>query len=135
MLSLAVLICLLLIHQPSPTYQFETIQAALASTVELPCSVDRNIEPTNLAKVSAGRDKCLYVLSRVCCSWDARVLFKERKESESKVQGVDKNDDIMSNTQLANVYTYSLIVAQHEIFADLLFHLSNHIFFCSCLGI
>ena len=61
MLSIVVIIAILLIHQPYPTYQFETIQAALASTVELPCSVGLNTEPTNLGKVSAGRDKCLYV--------------------------------------------------------------------------
>jgi hypothetical protein len=61
MLSIVVIIYILLIQQPYHTYQSETIQAALASTVELPCSVGQNIEPTNPAKVSAGRDKCLYV--------------------------------------------------------------------------
>ena len=49
----------------SQTLQLETIQATLASTIELPCSVERNIDPTNLAKVSAGRDKCLYVQIQV----------------------------------------------------------------------
>lgn len=61
MLSIVVIIYILLIQQPYQTYQLETIQAALASTVELPCTVGQNIEPTNPAKVSAGRDKCLYV--------------------------------------------------------------------------
>ena len=61
MLSIVVIIYILLIHQPYQTYQSETIQTVLASTVELPCSVSKNIEPTNRAKVSAGRDKCLYV--------------------------------------------------------------------------
>jgi hypothetical protein len=61
MLSIVVIITILLIYQPYQTYQLETIQTALASTVELSCSVSQNIEPTNPGKVSAGRDKCLYV--------------------------------------------------------------------------
>lgn len=61
MLSIVVIISILLIYQPYQTYQLETIEAALASTVELPCSVNQNIEPTNPAKVYASRDKCLYV--------------------------------------------------------------------------
>lgn len=61
MLSIVIIIYILLIQQPYLTDQLETIQVALSSTVELPCSIGQNIEPTNPAKVSAGRDKCLYV--------------------------------------------------------------------------
>ncbi len=61
MLSIVIIIYILLTQQPYQTYQLETIEAALGSTVELPCSVGQNIEPTNPAKVNARRDKCLYV--------------------------------------------------------------------------
>ena len=59
MLSIVIIIFILLIDH---TYQFETIQAALSSTVELPCSIGQNLDATtNPAKVCAGRDKCLYI--------------------------------------------------------------------------
>jgi hypothetical protein len=61
MVSTVVIIFILLIQLPYQTSQFETIHASLASSVELPCSVGQNIELKNPAKVSAGRDKCLYV--------------------------------------------------------------------------
>lgn len=60
MLSIVIIIILVLIQQFSPTYQLRIIQATLASTVELPCSIiNENNEPTNPAKVNAKRDKCL----------------------------------------------------------------------------
>ena len=61
MYSIPVIIIILLLQLPDPSDQLQTIQAILASTVELPCSIGQNIELTNPAKVSAGRDKCLYV--------------------------------------------------------------------------
>ena len=64
MLSPVVIILLILIRLPDRTSQSETIQAALASAVELPCSVGQNIEPTHAAKVKARmseEDKCLCV--------------------------------------------------------------------------
>lgn len=61
MLSFVVIIHVLLVHQLGPVCPLETIEAALASTVELPCAVGEHIEPTNPAKVYAPRDKCLYV--------------------------------------------------------------------------
>jgi hypothetical protein len=116
MWSLLVLTLIILFSLPDRTSSFETIQAALASTVELPCSITigPNIEATNPAKVSAGRDKCLYVLSRVCYCWYAAiVLFKE--ERESSFQGVHNHDDItISYTagEPLDVYTYSLIITK-----------------------
>ena len=88
------------LEQFQSSSSLETIQAALASTIELPCSIGQNIEPTNLAKVSAGRDKCLYVF---------RVQFviltsngSKRRESEcTSFQGVYNDDDIMSQTPAA----------------------------------
>jgi len=44
-------------------------------------------------------------------------IVQREKKNESTFQGVHNNDDIMSSTQLVNVYTYSLIVTQHEIFS------------------
>ena len=53
---LSIVIIILLIQHILPTYQFQTIQSALSSTVELPCSItSQNIEPTNLAKVNVKR--------------------------------------------------------------------------------
>ena len=56
MLSPVVIILLILIRLPDRTHQSETIQAALASAVELPCSVGQSIEPSNAAKVKARTD-------------------------------------------------------------------------------
>ena len=59
MLSIVIIIYILLIQQPHQSDQLETIQVALASSAELPCSVEQNVSPINPAKVCAGRDKCL----------------------------------------------------------------------------
>jgi hypothetical protein len=51
---LSIVIIILIIQQISPTYQLQTIQATLASTVELPCSaVNQSIESTNPGQVNA----------------------------------------------------------------------------------
>ena len=51
MLSIVVLV--LLIDQFQPAYQLETVQTALSSTVELPCSnANQNIDSRNSAKVT-----------------------------------------------------------------------------------
>lgn len=77
MLSIVIYISILLIQT---TYQLETIQVALASTVELPCSVGLNNESTNPGKVSARRDKCLHVRVQFVIVEDGQVLFKEKKD-------------------------------------------------------
>jgi hypothetical protein len=75
MLSIVIIILTFIIQQ---TYQLETIEAVLSSTVELPCSVTgQNIQSTNPAKVNARRDKCLCV--RVAFVIVGMVLFKEEK--------------------------------------------------------
>jgi hypothetical protein len=58
---LSIVIIILLIQQFYPTYQLEAVQAAISSTVELPCSViNQNIESTNPAKVNTKKGgKCL----------------------------------------------------------------------------
>lgn len=108
MLSIVIII-IVLIQQFSSTNQLKTIQATLASTVELPCSIiNQNIEPTNPAKVNAKRDKCLYIHTYIFM-YD---LNCSKKTKNSCCQGVDNNNnnnnnDIMSSNQLVNVYKYS----------------------------
>jgi len=71
---LSIVIIILLIQQFYPTYQLKTIQATLASTVELPCStIIQNTELINPAKVN---------------------YIKKKKRRISR--GIDDNNDIMS---------------------------------------
>ena len=121
MLSIVIYISILLIQT---TYQLETIQVALASAVELPCSVGLNNESTNPGKVRLGGTS-VYMFEYSLLLLKMDKYCSKRRKIESKFQGVEEkererernNDDIMSYTQLVNVYTYSLIVTQHEIFS------------------
>jgi hypothetical protein len=54
---LSIVIIILLIQHIPPTYQLATIQSALSSTVELPCSItSQNTEPTDPAKVNTKKN-------------------------------------------------------------------------------
>jgi len=91
---LSIVIIILIIQQISPTYQLKTIQATLASTVELPCSVvNQNNESTNPAQVNVQKGQVFIYLIRA---------VQIRKEKNS-FQGVDNNNDIISYKQLANI--------------------------------
>jgi len=60
---LSIVIIILLIQQFYPTYQLEAVQAAISSTVELPCSViNQNIESTNPAKVNTKKRRQVFII-------------------------------------------------------------------------
>jgi hypothetical protein len=91
---LSIVIIILIIQQISPTYQLKTIQATLASTVELPCSVvNQNNESTNPAQVNVQKGQVFIYLIRAV----------QRRKEKNSFQGVDNNNDIISYKQLANI--------------------------------
>ncbi|CAF1633648.1 unnamed protein product [Adineta ricciae] len=95
MLSIVVIISILLIYQPYQTYQLETIEAALASTVELPCSVNQNIEPTNPAKIIWIRDDRADIVSL-----DSVITVRDRRLSIQTRTSIDREERVLRITNI-----------------------------------
>ncbi|UJR27871.1 hypothetical protein I4U23_009136 [Adineta vaga] len=95
MLSIVIIISILLIYQPYQTYQLETIEAALASTVELPCSVSQNIEPTNPAKIIWIRDDRADIVSL-----DSVITVRDRRLSIQTRTSMDREERVLRITNI-----------------------------------
>ncbi|CAF1498227.1 unnamed protein product [Rotaria magnacalcarata] len=95
MLSIVVIIYILLIQQPYQTYQLETIQVTLASTVELPCSIGQNIEPTNPAKIIWIRDDRADIVSL-----DSVITVRDRRLSILTMDSMDREERILRITNV-----------------------------------
>ncbi|CAF1485282.1 unnamed protein product [Adineta steineri] len=95
MLSIVVITYILLIQQPYQTYQLETIEAALASTVELSCSVGQNIEPTSPAKIIWIRDDRADIVSL-----DSVITVRDRRLSILTMTSIDREERILRITNV-----------------------------------
>jgi len=94
---LSIVIIILLIQQFYPTYQLETIQAALSSTIELPCSsiTNQNIEPTNSAKIVWIRDDQANIVSL-----DSVITVRDRRLSILTMDSIDHEERVLRITNV-----------------------------------
>jgi hypothetical protein len=77
---LSIVIIILLIQQFYPTYQLEAVQAAISSTVELPCSViNQNIESTNPAKVNTKKRRQVFMKRTVSIGYIIIIMMNAYK--------------------------------------------------------
>ncbi|CAF2886222.1 unnamed protein product [Rotaria sp. Silwood2] len=93
---LSIVIITLIIQQFYLTYQLETIQAALSSTVELACSVTgQNIEPTNPAKIVWIRDDQADIVSL-----DSIITVRDNRLSILSMNNIDRQERILRITNI-----------------------------------
>ncbi|CAF0941235.1 unnamed protein product [Rotaria sordida] len=118
---LSIVIITLILQQFYSTYQLETIQTALSSTVELACSLtNQNIESTNPAKIVWIRDDQADIVSL-----DSIITVRDHRLSILSMNNIDHQDRILriTNIEEQDHGLYRCIhgdITLNEIFLDVL---------------